>query len=452
MNVCCAECGLGVSGHTERQVYQCESCDRTYYGECVGYRTGAELYVRLHKCKKCVDTQRGLEQVVGSWRKIEGEIEGCKEGVSIMQEKVTRMQQQREEGDQESSLARTRSWAKETEALYEEGVKSGNIPDWADATVTSDGPGRAAPEGVLQPNMGSDDSVAVQEGRAGQAEIREELGEGSRGEGGVRRLDPIRFWGQGNKLSNFYSCRVEVYGQEFSSSEVAYQWRKAVFMGEARVAAEIRPMRVARESKWAASRAFGKQGWFPVTVENRARLREWDDVKIEVMRQILRAKARGCAEFVAELRGSGDHPLHEAVPKEEFWGIGQGSGKNWLGVLLMELRNTLVEVLSENNGDNGTEFSPELRGSVQPMRPRQVAETLVGDRKRAAKDSESVVEKRQRLDHQGSDRVGEEDAQMGRGIFFGSSQLRELVDKSGMGLAATTLAEKWEVKMWRGGK
>ena len=54
--------------------------------------------------------------------------------------------------------------------------------------------------------------------------------------------------------------------------------------------------------------------------------------------------------------------------------------------------------------------------------------------------------------HQGSDRVGEEDAQMGRGIFFGSSQLRELVDKSGMGLAATTLAEKWEVKMWRGGE
>ena len=60
--------------------------------------------------------------------------------------------------------------------------------------------------------------------------------------------------------------------------------------------------------------------------------------------------------------GGRDHPLHEAVPKEEFWGIGQGSGKNWLGVLLMELRNTLVEVLSENNGDDGTEFSPELRG------------------------------------------------------------------------------------------
>ena len=62
----------------------------------MGYRTGAELSIRLHKCK-CVDTQRGLEQVVRSWRKIEGEIEGGKEGVSTMQEKVTRMQQQREE-------------------------------------------------------------------------------------------------------------------------------------------------------------------------------------------------------------------------------------------------------------------------------------------------------------------------------------------------------------------
>ena len=46
-------------------------------------------------------------------------------------------------------------------------------------------------------------------------------------------LVPIRFLGQENKFSNFYPCSVEVYGHEFSSSEVAYQWRKAVCMGEA---------------------------------------------------------------------------------------------------------------------------------------------------------------------------------------------------------------------------
>ena len=69
----------------------------------------------------------------------------------------------------------------------------------------------------MQPNTCSDDSVAVQEGRVVQAGIREKLVVGSIGEGGVRPLDPIRFWGQGNKLLNFYSCMIEVYGQEFSS-------------------------------------------------------------------------------------------------------------------------------------------------------------------------------------------------------------------------------------------
>ena len=130
---------------------------------------------------------------------------------------------------------------------------------------------------------------------------------------------------------------MKLYGQAFSSSEVAYQWRKAVFMGEAGVAAVIRYMRAERWAKWAASRPFGKRGWYLVTVGIRARLSQWEGVKVEVMRQILRAKARSCAEFVAELRRSGDHPLHEAVPKEEFWGIGQGSGRNWLDVVLMDL-------------------------------------------------------------------------------------------------------------------
>ena len=89
-----------------------------------------------------------------------------------------------------------------------------------------------------------------------------------------------------------------------------------MFLGEAGVAADIGRMRVAREAKWAASRAFGKRGWYTVTVGRRARMSQWEDAKVEVMRQILRAKARGCAEFVAELRRSGDRPLHEAVPKE----------------------------------------------------------------------------------------------------------------------------------------
>ena len=60
---------------------------------------------------------------------MEGEFKGCRAGVRTMQETVTRMQQQREgDGEAATSLARTRSWADDTEAMYVEGRVAGNIP------------------------------------------------------------------------------------------------------------------------------------------------------------------------------------------------------------------------------------------------------------------------------------------------------------------------------------
>ena len=315
---------------------------------------------------------------------------------------MTRLQQQREgEGEAESSLARTRSWVDEAEAMYEEegvAAPAENVPDWVGPSGNGSSV-RGVDERVVEMDVAPEQSRVRREdpelrgggqqrqcqsggdlraryqfrggGEVGQVENREVAGEGiARGQGNngtERPLEPIRFRGQENKFSNFYPCNVEVFGREFSSSEVAYQWRKAVFLGEAGVAADIGRMWVAREAKWAASRAFGKRGWYPVTVGRRARMSQWEDAKVEVMRQILRAKARGCAEFVAELRRSGERPLHKAVPKEEFWGIGQGSGRNWLGVLLMDLRIILDDVLHSNNRDDGIDLRPESGGPVRPM-------------------------------------------------------------------------------------
>ena len=86
---------------------------------------------------------------------------------------------------------------------------------------------------------------------------------------------------------------------------------------------------------------------------------------------------------------------------------------------------------AENNGEDGTYFSPEQRGPVQPMRPSGGRNTCggpkaCGDRRRERSGKAAATR---------SSGV-EEETPMERGIFFGPSQLRDLVDNSGMWLAA----------------
>ena len=47
---------------------------------------------------------------------------------------------------------------------------------------------------------------------------------------------PVGGKGETDILSNFYPCRVNVFGEVFKSGEAAYQWRKAKFMEKDRVA------------------------------------------------------------------------------------------------------------------------------------------------------------------------------------------------------------------------
>jgi N-glycosidase YbiA len=60
------------------------------------------------------------------------------------------------------------------------------------------------------------------------------------------------------------------------------------------------------------------------------------------MREALRSKFRAHAELRAELLATGDEKLVENAPGDYYWGCGaDGSGKNMLGRILMELRAEL---------------------------------------------------------------------------------------------------------------
>ena len=76
---------------------------------------------------------------------------------------------------------------------------------------------------------------------------------------------------------------------------------------------------------------------------NRPLRGDWDQVKDDVMRRALRAKFTQHAALAATLVATGDARLVEETSNDYYWGVGtEGTGRNMLGVLLMELRAELA--------------------------------------------------------------------------------------------------------------
>jgi ribA/ribD-fused uncharacterized protein len=77
---------------------------------------------------------------------------------------------------------------------------------------------------------------------------------------------------------------------------------------------------------------------------------DWEKVKDDVMREAVRAKFLQHADLRATLLATGDAQIVEHTKNDSYWGDGgDGSGKNMLGRILMEVR-------------------AELRGSAAPKR------------------------------------------------------------------------------------
>jgi len=77
---------------------------------------------------------------------------------------------------------------------------------------------------------------------------------------------------------------------------------------------------------------------------------DWEEVKVDLMKDILFAKFDQNDDLKAILLATGDRELREHTPRDKFWGDGgkKGNGKNMLGKLLMSVR----EELTEHNGEN----------------------------------------------------------------------------------------------------
>ena len=69
---------------------------------------------------------------------------------------------------------------------------------------------------------------------------------------------------------------------------------------------------------------------------------DWETVKDEIMREALRAKFTQHPRLFSLLLATGDANLVEHTNNDSYWGDGgDGTGRNRLGELLMELRGQL---------------------------------------------------------------------------------------------------------------
>lgn len=132
-------------------------------------------------------------------------------------------------------------------------------------------------------------------------------------------------------LSNFYSHRIEVEGDSYHTAEHAYQASKAMDREE-RV--EIMDTPSPADAKKIGRNLLSIRG-------------DWDDVKVDVMREILAIKFSD-PELSEKLIATGDAVLIEGNNHgDRFWGVYKGRGHNMLGKLLMELRDDLVTARAE---------------------------------------------------------------------------------------------------------
>lgn len=126
-------------------------------------------------------------------------------------------------------------------------------------------------------------------------------------------------------LSNFYPTKVMFDGITYYNSEAVYQAQKCLHSEER--------LRFARLSADEAKRLGQK-------VERRL---DWDDVKYNIMEQIVYAKFTQNPTLAQDLLDTGEKPLKEGnYWKDLYWGVDlkSGEGENHLGKILMALRDT----------------------------------------------------------------------------------------------------------------
>lgn len=124
-------------------------------------------------------------------------------------------------------------------------------------------------------------------------------------------------------LSNFSAHQVVFEGETWMTSEHAYQASKY----------QNKEMREKVKNAPSAylSREYGQA--------KEGKIENWDEMKVEVMKNIMREKALQHKDVMDALLSTGESVIIKNHPEDYYWGTGlNGTGKNVMGIIWMELR------------------------------------------------------------------------------------------------------------------
>lgn len=139
------------------------------------------------------------------------------------------------------------------------------------------------------------------------------------------------FWGANRFLSNFFATEIEAEGDYYPTLEHAFQAMKT---------SDLRLRTMIRMSPTPGIAKRAGRGLPPRS--------DWEDVKLDVMLQLLRKKFHK-PELADLLLATGEAVLIEGNTwGDQYWGVSNGRGQNHLGRLLMQVRNELfAEIASQ---------------------------------------------------------------------------------------------------------
>ena len=127
-------------------------------------------------------------------------------------------------------------------------------------------------------------------------------------------------------LSNFYSAPVTYDGLTFQNNEAAFQAAKCIKPELRKQFVNLNPSEAKRSGRRVKRRS------------------DWEQVKVQIMKEICKAKFDQNEALRQQLIATGKETLEEGNTwGDRIWGTVNGVGQNHLGKILMEIRKEYQE-------------------------------------------------------------------------------------------------------------